>query len=927
MRVRGYSKTAVVMALCLAVTSLGGSSAHADAADPAASLSAPTGQSEHGNFVVHEDSYGSTFTWRPREELPMGGARPEFFLDGQFVGAPLAKGGVLTLRVPGLQGAKARSVSAVSGGRVLDGRALPSAKKRTTTKAPVQPAAILKDDPGKKGRYKTESFTYTAKSLKVAGYPSRLEMKALVVAPKGAKGKRPVVLFLHGRHGTCYVGEEVDLAWPCADGMKSIPSYRGYAEQQRLLASQGYVTVSVSANGINAQDAEVADAGSGARALVVREHLALLAKWNAGVKATGKDARVIKRVLSGHMNLKKVMTVGHSRGGEGVNRAALQEKKGDPFRIVAQVLVAPTDFGRQVAVGVPTTVLLPFCDGDVSDLQGQQYVDQGARIAAGDNSLKTSVLVMGANHNYFNTYWTPNATAAPASDDWWDAGDAACGSKARSRLKPAAQRAVGSTYIAAAARTFLTRSTSAVKLLDGTAVRAASAGRAVVLTSAVGGKRRAVVVPSSALKVKASVNASATVCDGFALDEGVGTPCTLDGSWASPHWLPSSYQTTGSPSPRALRFAWKKTGGAVTISAPRDLGSYRHIDLRVIADPSVTAGRFALVLRDASGRKVKIKSQNDAAHLPAAGETARLWAQTVRFTLPKRSRVNMSKIASISLVGTSARGKVYVLDGHLSSSGLRATKVTSKNVARFNVQDAVVTRDARQSEQTGYLTVPISNAFTSAARVWVEVSDLNAFAGYSGKYYTVQPGQREIKVPVVFAGDDIFTDDSFADQGGYGVRIEAKRNAVVDRVEGRLTVRNSAPRPTLSVEQTDVVAKPGGVVRWVLTLSAPMTQDYYGFATAVPPTLPGGELTLASAVPSWFAQFGQGAAKAMTFSQAGVVVGVSVPAYSTTTTIEVPVRDLAYVGDGRTLEFVVEPDGAFVPEPITLRARIEPKEG
>ena len=86
------------------------------------------------------------------------------------------------------------------------------------------------------------------------------------------------------------------------------------------------------------------------------------------------------------MNLRRVMTVGHSRGGEGVVRAAIRAGAGDRFKIKGQVLVAPTDFGRQVAVGVPTTVLLPFCDGDVSDLQGQQYVDQGARIAAGDRN-------------------------------------------------------------------------------------------------------------------------------------------------------------------------------------------------------------------------------------------------------------------------------------------------------------------------------------------------------------------------------------------------------------------------------------------------------------------------------------------------------------------------------------------------------------
>ena len=42
--------------------------------------------------------------------------------------------------------------------------------------------------------------------------------------------------------------------WPCPTGTQPIPSHRGYLQDQKLLASQGYVTVSISANGINGQD-------------------------------------------------------------------------------------------------------------------------------------------------------------------------------------------------------------------------------------------------------------------------------------------------------------------------------------------------------------------------------------------------------------------------------------------------------------------------------------------------------------------------------------------------------------------------------------------------------------------------------------------------------------------------------------------------
>ncbi|WP_211269352.1 hypothetical protein, partial [Saccharothrix syringae] len=68
-------------------------------------------------------------------------------------------------------------------------------------------------------------------------------MKAVVVAPEGVSGRRPLALFLHGRHISCYDGTTQLLEWPCPVPAKPVPSHRGYLQAQRLLASQGYVTV------------------------------------------------------------------------------------------------------------------------------------------------------------------------------------------------------------------------------------------------------------------------------------------------------------------------------------------------------------------------------------------------------------------------------------------------------------------------------------------------------------------------------------------------------------------------------------------------------------------------------------------------------------------------------------------------------------
>jgi hypothetical protein len=50
-------------------------------------------------------------------------------------------------------------------------------------------------------------------------------MQAVVVAPKGATGKRPLALFLHGRHYTCYKPGTDDITgdWPCPAGTEAVP--------------------------------------------------------------------------------------------------------------------------------------------------------------------------------------------------------------------------------------------------------------------------------------------------------------------------------------------------------------------------------------------------------------------------------------------------------------------------------------------------------------------------------------------------------------------------------------------------------------------------------------------------------------------------------------------------------------------------------
>ena len=434
--------------------------------------------------------------YTPDEALPLRDARPEFRDGDALLGYPAQRDGRLELALTPAALAALGSPSAWLSGQRLDGPTPvePIVREPVATDPLPTRALTGKDDPGTPGPYATTTMSYELEGLVVDEFPAPLEVLAEVVAPVGAPTPMPLVLFLHGRHSTCYGLDPEPFVtgdWPCPDGTLPIPSHQGYRYVAELLASQGYLTVSISANGVNGQDGWVADGGAAARSALIHHHLGLWADWNtAGGDPWGG-------IFQGAVDLDHVVLVGHSRGGEGVERAAVDASPADGYTIVGLVPIGPTSFGRQVGAGIATAVILPYCDGDVVDLQGQSYIDQ-SRDLTRDRALRSAVMVIGTNHNFYNTEWTPGLAQAPADDDWLWAGPAdepTCGPEGAGRLTPEEQQAVGATYIAALVQVAVERDAAAASLLDGSKVRAASAGRARVLTHALGGRRSLVYKP------------------------------------------------------------------------------------------------------------------------------------------------------------------------------------------------------------------------------------------------------------------------------------------------------------------------------------------------------------------------------------------------------------------------------------------------
>src|SRR5262249_31802378 len=160
------------------------------------------------------------------------------------------------------------------------------------------------------------------------------------------------------------------------------PSYRGYDYFADVLASHGYIVVSISANGVNVLGNQRPFTGMLARAQVVEKHLDI---WNDlnrdgivhGILGRPDGLSSLGTRFVGRVNMQDVGLMGHSRGGEGVVQAYLynQSAQGSHYGIKAVFALAPVDFQSPTINNVPFAVLLPYNDGDVSDLQGAHFFD------------------------------------------------------------------------------------------------------------------------------------------------------------------------------------------------------------------------------------------------------------------------------------------------------------------------------------------------------------------------------------------------------------------------------------------------------------------------------------------------------------------------------------------------------------------------
>jgi hypothetical protein len=775
---------------------------------------------------------GDEIRWTTATSMPLLDAGVEFWEGDRFLGRAQESANLRTYTLKAALTDPA-ALQVRSAGKRLDVPEPPATGLSVPELPALQPEAGV--DPGTPGPYATSTGEYALDSIKLPEYAAPIEMEGVIVAPKGAPGKRPLVLFLHGRHFTCYSKSDpnrIAMNWPCPSGLTAVPSHKGYLKAQQLLASQGYLTVSISANGINAQDAMTADAGAQGRSSLVRHHLAKWADWASG---RGSAPAAVKSAPAADMA--KVLLVGHSRGGEGVNRAAtdsLTPPPGDtgfsgPVRwnIRGDVLIGPTIFGHNPAPDVPSVTFLPGCDGDVSDLQGQMFVDQTRGLSRGD-ALHSALYMIGANHNYFNSEWTPGQAEAPASDDFWPGQqpDPVCTPGAATRLTADQQQTMGATYIAASTRLFLGRDESVLPLLDGSGVRAPSADPARVLSHAIGADRRSFVVPDGST----GVSGSARICQQTSRDAAVACSASR-----SPHFV-GFRGAVAQPERLSVAFKWSAAGqaGVVTPSAPVSLNGSDDLALRLAVPPNAAASRFGVSVTDHNGRKHSLGSVS-VAGLPGSDRTSSLWAQEVRVPLPS----GVGRVASLELVPESASGEAWLVDAYGWDRGLVPVVPT-----RLPRVDAAVTAvdEGDSGTQTRNIVVTATGNGTRVIRLFYTDPTTKQ---PTTKLVTLKPGEHRAEVPVTYTGNTRWSADV-----RHSVSVQAISNAVVGAAIGGLLVRNDDPAPKLTVTPVAGSVAEGGALKWTLTLSEPVDSPVVLIGLPVAPAS-GAELSTTDVNADW----------------------------------------------------------------------------
>jgi dienelactone hydrolase len=502
-----------------------------------------------------------------------------------------------------------------------------------------------------------------------------VRLNGLIAVPDGGGGPFPVIVILHGTHPGCPEIDHVDR-WPC-DPADERPNYQGFGYLAEHLAANGYVALSININAENTFGFGEPQPGERLKQIVDKHLKALATASEGGENKFGVE-------LKGKADVHRLAFAGHSRGGEMAYALAhdlpitADAGAGGYGPVTGILMIAPSPVFADPAAGsaVPLGIILPMCDADVMNQEGQHFYE-AARLAPGQRAWITSAFVERANHNYFNT--------TLGDDPFGRQGRPDCDV----RLDAKAQQAFLGDYAVDFFATLFGNGSAAqhakARLGMDPGIPAPSelyglAARVAVLPSAA--EQTVVFTPASAGELRTNRLGGAVQARGIATffcDAGHYTPTTRPGT------EPCRRVNVVIPGDPALTVvSWEKPGAVLRFEIPQgkgDLSKADAITVRAAVDPLSklnSAGKgqaFSIRVTDGAGKTATVQTRPDepALRFPE-GEvvadatfgdmfTGRLPLTTVRMPVSALQGVDRTDIREIALLfDQTPSGSLFLAD-------------------------------------------------------------------------------------------------------------------------------------------------------------------------------------------------------------------------------------------------------------------------
>lgn len=186
----------------------------------------------------------------------------------------------------------------------------------------------------------------SAATAGTAQAPERLEIRGSLYYPADRTVPSPVIILVHGNHGSCDAGQNSTTA-SCSQFKRN---EAGYAYLGENLATWGYTTFSVSMDQLMMRQDNAKGKGMHQRRLLIAGALDALSAANLPGGLVVDANTTIGTTLVGKLDMTRIGLMGHSRGGDAVtsfidyNR---QRTDGPRYSLRGVIALAPVDYERK----------------------------------------------------------------------------------------------------------------------------------------------------------------------------------------------------------------------------------------------------------------------------------------------------------------------------------------------------------------------------------------------------------------------------------------------------------------------------------------------------------------------------------------------------------------------------------------------------